>query len=548
MFSLLIIAMLVFDRPRIIANYKPLLAAVVVAVVLSVPYLPVYLRMVQLQATTASPLSVSLTPLAQIRADLSFGTDVAFVPWLLGMILLPSALAVIGLRWTWQRDKSTAVMLAVVLLYSLALIVFVLPPPFAELNRRAHYFLYVAVWLLAGVVLSQLWSWRSTHTSTLRQWLPRLCAIVIVLALLSTTVLLSLRQLRRSLDFYSYLDDARWNAVSWVRDHTPREASIVAYPETLGWWIEAEGRRNTASVTDRETVPLTYLRERSLTAERVLSRNQGIDNGNLRLATTYPYGDAPGNPVLGVYVGGSFHDVMMFDDASTSLTMDGGNSASLAAASQKAFSASGDSDSMIMTTSYQLDGATVVQTAQLDRGSQVAVVRYHVNTDGSTAAELRIPLFFGFEPESISISADQHYIAVVQTPQSLTDQVATRISIAADESVLQIEPYQEKRLELSLTVQGSEAEVSFTFDIADPKPQSSADVTYYQVPEMIKDPALEHLSSIDYLAVDLKPNLADALPWETEEWLNSCPYYHLVYPLDGEGDVRIYQVDTSKLP
>jgi hypothetical protein len=93
MFSLLIIAMLVFDRPRIIANYKPLLAAVVVAVVLSVPYLPVYLRMVQLQATTASPLSVSLTPLAQIRADLSFGTDVAFVPWLLGMILLPSALA-----------------------------------------------------------------------------------------------------------------------------------------------------------------------------------------------------------------------------------------------------------------------------------------------------------------------------------------------------------------------------------------------------------------------------------------------------------------------
>jgi len=290
------------------------------------------------------------------------------------------------------------------------------------------------------------------------------------------------------------------------------------------------------------------LQERSLAAERLMSRNQGLENGCLRLATTYPYGSAPGSPVLGVYIGGSFHDVMMFDDGSTSLTMDGGNSANLADASQKAFGATGDSDSMTMTTSYQLDGATVVQTAQLDRDSQVAIVRYHVNTDGPTAAELRIPLFFGFEPESISISADQRSIEVIQALQSVTDQVATRIGIATDGSVLQIEPYQEKRLELSLTVQGSEAEITFTFDITEPKFASSADVTYYQVPEVIKDPALEHLSSIDYLAVDLKPNLADALPWETEEWLNSCPYYHLVYPLEGEGDIRIYQVDTSKLP
>ncbi len=66
-------------------------------------------------------------------------------------------------------------------------------------------------------------------------------------------------------------------------------------------------------------------------------------------------------------------------------------------------------------------------------------------------------------------------------------------------------------------------------------------------PSIIRQPELEHLSSIDYLAVDLKPNphLATAVPWGTEEWLNACPYYKLVY---SEGDIRIYEVLASALP
>ncbi len=120
--------------------------------------------------------------------------------------------------------------------------------------------------------------------------------------------------LHRALEFYGYLDNTRWDAVRWITNNTPRKASIAAYPEALGWWIEAEAKRNTATVTDRDTVPYEFLRERSLAAERVLSRNQGLENGNLRLATTYPYSGAPGQPVLGVYVGGSYHDIMMFDD------------------------------------------------------------------------------------------------------------------------------------------------------------------------------------------------------------------------------------------
>lgn len=102
-------------------------------------------------------------------------------------------------------------------------------------------------------------------------------------------------------------------------------------------------------------------------------------------------------------------------------------------------------------------------------------------------------------------------------------------------------------LRFSFSVQGDEAAITFNFHVADPELDSNADVIRYYVSEITKNPGLEHLSSIDYLAVDLKPNpnLASAIPWGTEQWLNACPYYKLVY---SEGDIRIYEVDTSALP
>jgi len=48
---------------------------------------------------------------------------------------------------------------------------------------------------------------------------------------------------------------------------------------------------------------------------------------------------------------------------------------------------------------------------------------------------------------------------------------------------------------------------------------------HYDVRRILEDPSLEHLSSIDYLAVRLEPNhhLASAIAWGTEAWLNGTP-------------------------
>jgi hypothetical protein len=403
--------------------------------------------------------------------------------------------------------------------------------------------MYIPLWLLAGLSLSHLWSWQTVCHRSVPHWLPKLLTVVLVLALLSSTILPSWRGLVRGLDYYGYLDDPRWDAVEWVKENTPKESSVVAYPETLGWWIDAEAARWTASVADRDTVPLKYLRERSLAADRVLSRNQGIENGNLRLATTYPYRGAPGNPVLGVYQGGFYRDVMMFDESRTLLTTES-SGVPLSSSSRQDFGTDGNGDSRTMATSYQVGDTVVNQTARLDRGAQDAVITYQFHAGSSPATGINIPVLLAFTPDSVAIAPGGRSIEIVQTFPDQAQSVSTQITIDSSGCSLNAATHRPGLLDLSYSLQASEATITFDFLVTEPTADRDEDVTYYQTPQVIGD------YSIDYVAVDLapNPNLACQLPLGLEEWLNHCPYYRLVYPLDGQGDIMVYEVLTSALP
>ena len=544
---LLFVALLAFNRPNLIRNYKALMAAVAVAMILSTPYIPTYLKLLRLQPPAASDVPlISLTPMTQVRDGLGFQVDPAWLPWLLAILLLVP-LAGVTLRSTWHKDRNAVILLLVAFFYSLALILFVFPPPFLEINRRAHHFMYIPLWLLVSLSISYLWSRQTVYRRKVPQWLPKLLVVAFIIVLLSTTMLQSWRRLQDGLDYYGYLDDTRRDTVEWIRDSTPQESSLAAYPQTFGWWIEAEAGRRTANVADRDTVPLEYLRERSLAAERLISRNQGFENGNLRLATTYPYSGAPGQPVLGVYAGGSYCDIVMFDDSSILLSMASGGTVNLADDSEKESNISGDGDSMTMMIRYLIDGTEVLQTAMLDRGSQTAVISYNIHTDGVPVSRLDVPVFFGYKPDSVSIAPDLTSVEVVQFLRPETDRVLTRITISIDGATIQEAATDEDGLHFSFSIQNDEPTIAFTFEVAEPELDSDADVIRYDVRQIIRDPSLKHMSSIDYLVVDLKPNpnLASAIPWGTEQWLNACPYYKLVY---SEGDIRIYEVDVSALP
>ena len=536
---ILVGALLLFSRRTLLGNFRPAVAALVVAVILSTPYIPIYLRLLSWESSPSSSATVSITPLAQVS------TELLHLPYLWGFVLA-LALAIIALKWTWRQNRNMAITIAVTLLYSLVLSLFLLPAPFAELNRRAHYFLYAPLWLVAGVILSHLWTWRSTLLSGLIRWLPRVSAIAIIAALLSANIVASQRQLRSGPEYFGYLEESRWEAVQWIRENTPQDAFIATYPEALGWWVEAEAGRRVANVTERNMVPYALLGERSLLAERILSRNISLDNGKILLAMTWPYDNAPGDPVLAGYIGGFYRDILMFDDRQSYLT-EGISTATLSDVVGKQISTTGDSDSMQVTASYQIFDVAVVQTVKLDRGSQAATISYSLRSPGSAPVHLDIPLLFCIQPKSISINANLHSIETVQDIETAFNgivPVGTRLTIDTSGGMLELTNQQDQQIGLSFDMQDTEAMITFNFSITTPHIDSSTDVTCYEVPQLIKD------NSVDYIAVDLSPNshIWSDIPPGTEEWLNNCPYYKLVYPLDGIGDIRVYQIDRSALP
>ena len=527
---ILVGALLLFSRRTLLVNFRPAVAAFAIGVILSIPYLPIYLRLLSWESSATSSATVSIAPLEQV------GTELLYLPYLWGLVLAV-ALAVIALKWTWQQNRNIAITIAVTLLYSLTLSLFLLPAPFAELNRRAHYFLYAPLWLTAGVVLSHLWAWRTTLLPGLIRWLPRVSAIAIIAALLSANIVASQRQLRSGPEYFGYLDESRWEAVQWIRENTPQDAYIATYPEALGWWIEAEAGRRVANVTDRNMAPYALLGERSLLAERILSRNMGLENGNILLAMTWPYDNAPGDPVLAGYIGGFYRDILMFDDCQSYLT-EGNSTAALADIVGKQISTTGDSDSMQVTASYQIFDVAVAQTVKLDRGSQAATISYSLRNPGSAPLHLDIPLLFCIQPKSISIDANLHSIETVQDLETAFNgivPVGTRLTIEVNGGTLELTNQQDQQIDLSFDMQDTDAMITFNFDITTPHIDSSTDVTCYEVPQLIKD------NSVDYIAVDLSPDshIWSDIPPGTGEWLNNCPYYKLIY---SQGDIRVYQV------
>jgi hypothetical protein len=359
--------------------------------------------------------------------------------------------------------------------------------------------------------------------------------------LLPWGVIFSQDKLCGALDFYGYLDDTRWQAVRWIGENTEAGTTAVVSPHPLGWWIEAEAKRETFYLVDRNMSPTTFERERSLVADRILSRNQGWENGNLRLATTYPYGNAPGTPLLSVYVGGLYQEMLLFDERQSYFDVGTGDNTALAAI-LKDMVWEMDNDLARVTTSYQTDDLRFTQTMTLRRGEHEAEIYYQVNSSNTRVTKLDIPIFFS-RPASVQLTGGASFDVTEDFDTSsegvvpVTATVATTVDGA---TVDQVNPAEQKVVCSFSNIQDG-AIITFHISITSSQLRQSPPLTHYDVPELIK----EH--RVDYIVVDLSPGspILNDIPQETEEWFNNCPYYKLVY---SKGDIRIYEVEASALP
>lgn len=533
----LLVALLLLNRDLLRQRIRPLAAALILFALFCLPYVPVYLHLLDMQSSQGGEAGLSTTPLVQ------FASRVWFIRW--AWVVIPGmALALAGLVWLRRLDRAMATLLGVLLVFPLALTVFTLPPPFVELNRRAQYFLYVPIWAIASFGLSLLWSWRPSALGTLRRWLPRVATVILIGGLLISGAVTSQTELRSGLDYYGYLDDSRWAAVQWVGENTPRDAAVAAYPENMGWWIEGYACREALEVTERNMEANIMEKKRSFAAELMLSRNRGISNGFLRLATSHPFADLAGNPVIGFYVGGRYQDLLMFDDNQSSIVLDGLQSLRLSELPSPQLTVSGDGFRMELLSTCRFDGGALTQSAVLQEGSQTAVITFTVQSGSRGITQLQIPSFFCYTPVSAASLADGR-IEVVQemvTPFNGVVPVTTRLRVECAGAVLRTPVLQADRVPLTFDVVSASATITLSFDIsATTAAPDTEQVSAFDVPELIRT------NGIGFLAVDFKPpsQFWSDMPLGLQAWLDGCPYYRLVHT---EADVRIYEVVPAALP
>ncbi len=527
---ILIAALLLARRDWARRGLMPLTAAAAVAFLLSIPYAPIYFRMTRMQSSGPDD------PSASAATATPFAAGMAGLPWLWA-IAIGVVMALGALLWLWRRDKNTSVLLGVLLVFTSALMLFTLPQPFTELNRRAHCFIYVPIWAAVGLALSQLWGWRISGPSRLRRYLPKLVTVGLISSLLVSSVILSQREVSRGLDFYGYLDDERWEAVQCIKSNTPGEATIAVYPADLEWWIEGEAQRSTIGVVDRNTEPYRFEREASLTADRMLSGNRGIENGSVRLSTCYPYA---GLEFISAYVGGTYKHLLMLDNSQ--IQIEGQTALPVSDAISQQTLTTEENGTMHIVTSGQIAGATLTETLMLEDGSQTAVVMCALQSHDPAATHIDVPLFFCQQAKVVRLDADcLQIVQEINTPSEGRISVTTELAIEAHGAALYSLDIQSDSIRISFLTQGQEASMPLSFKISAATPMSPGRVVRYEVPQLIKD------CSIGYVAVDFEPASAhwSNLPYGVQQWLNACPYYRLVY---SEGDIRIYEVDTSELP
>ena len=292
--GLFLILYLAINPRKIAASLKALALAGLVGGILSLIYLPNYL-LANSELTPGGPDSslITLNSFHQAKDELTrFFPDTP-----LAILLLITATS--GMALLWPRERNVCLLLAVLFFVpALATFISLDSPAALPVIRRLPYLMYIPLWLFTGVTLSRFLSGDDLPFpgAILRfTWVGSAAlagASVIAGAFLALEIPASQSRMQHALGFYAYVDEPVWNGINWIQDNIEPDDIFVVYPKLFGWWIEGAGQRNAFETRDLAAFYHPQ-REEGLIANLVLSGNQGLENGNLRIATTDPFVGGP---------------------------------------------------------------------------------------------------------------------------------------------------------------------------------------------------------------------------------------------------------------
>jgi hypothetical protein len=516
--------LLIVSRPLMRLRAKVLAITISLSIVLSLPYVFLYSHL------------VSTMSLLEGRANLNYIAPVSFwsdmmhkLPdmfphelWPLCVIALVVLIVVgavcigVGLARMTRDNRLTAIFCVALFFFALVVTYLPLRQPFANLSWRAHYWMYISILIFLGAGLSSLIG--TYKAKLLRLWYTSApLAMCILLVAPTLTITISQGMIRQRVNSETYLTDDHWAVVQWLKNNAGDKA-VVVYPYPLGWWITSESLKDTFELGNRTS--LVYERQigESLAADHVLSRDWGIENGNLSLAFSTPY-EGQDNPLLKVYTGGIYQDAFSIDN-----------------------SIFGEAVSIERTG----DGATityksVVETISLDPNANKTTVRYTFKGQAARTIGLRIDIPWWKFTDIEAIGNTANMSQIMQAAYDAWVKVDITISVAVTDGIIEsLTPsYAKDCIIAHCALDGPGASVTFTFDVSARSFIGCSEVSFYSVPDILRE------NNIGYVVFDSQyyVYLWDGISVDTMLWFDSCPYYRLAYEA---GMVKVYEVCLSE--
>ncbi len=410
-----------------------------------------------------------------------------------------------------------------------------------DISNRAWMFIYAPLWLLAPAGVAWHLQELSVYLGRRPGWtrwasaVPLAGCLVLVGLMAGYQFYLYPRRLAEQAETHSSLDAEALAAARWAGDTLPAGKPVVAYPFSLGWWLEgAEG----LTAFEIGSFPRKSQAMQSDIGQAVVSGDHVLFNGSTGLAWAFP-ADAPGDPQLLVRTGKEYQTSAYFDDATAMVELDQGGAARAVSLADipASLDVQDDGQSATVTRRFQSEALEVVQTTLMGTGRWQVTVSYAFTARQGGIRQVIVPLRFndfltqsvtsqGLQAEAIHVGQD-HSFAVRVVREAITSEAS-----GASVEVRQPDDY---TLEFVLAPQGPATSlllsVHFEFEGALP---AEAPVSHVNTLTALRD------YGISALMVDEAPvNGLVPLSSAQLQWLESSPYYRRAYQ---SGRLSAFQV------
>jgi len=508
-----------------------LLPAALMAVFLSLPFVPIYLG--QSSAVGSEMYLTVVHSLDGLRG----GWDNLRYFFTADLPLLWAVVALVGLEGVvvlFRRNRVGGTLLLTLFFVPFCLNMLVT----GQVGIRSGYFLYLPVWLGfavgAAALVQAVRDRRGVATG----------GSISGLGLLALVAVLTIRSghsgLLEAADWYGYLGAEQVTAIEAADRDAPPGAG-VAYPRELGRWAEGLAGRRVYEADQRNVYTRAGQRTETLIGNALLAGDRVTTNGSAFVSDAYVVEDMPMDPAVGIDNGELKH-LLYLDDSLIEIEYGAGPAlrrVTLADAEFQESVTSVESGAFVDRRTYGLDGLRVVKEVTLPEHGEGLTVVLRVESASSPISRIVVPVQPARDSWPVSVSPQQALFAFKGFTHLRGEWWAgayVDLFSSEGEAATLTLPEGETTAVAEVKPESPRAYLTLAFTFYGEPAGDGAGLRSFAAEDLIR----EH--GVTFALVDrypAKPWFGDPLDLATLAWLEGSPYFR---PLSEEGNVTAYLV------